>query len=133
MELEEQIIDYLAIHGNTRKDDLMEFGTQRLRLSSEVVNQALEKMMKERRIGKVVHKRLKTRAVYVFLRDPILRDLQQILANSSDPNENDEKASSEETHRIVEEARRIAQQSVKDKLSGSGRTRSSSPRTHRNQ
>lgn len=111
MNLEDEIANYLNVHGNTKKDDLIEFGTHNLHLSSEVVKEGLDKMMKEGWIWHIIHTKLKAPAIYVALKEPALLNLQW--TKSLNPQKKDKKALREDVRRILDEAAKVAEQRIR--------------------
>ena len=122
---EDEIVNYLNGHGNTKESDLIEFGTYNLHLSSKVVKEGLDRMIREGWIEHIMHTKLKTPAVYVHLKETGLHILQQQWTEMLKPQKRDKKTLREEARRILEEAAMIAEQRTKQELPDSDKTVSS--------
>jgi DNA-binding PadR family transcriptional regulator len=125
LRFEDEIINYLNGHGNTKESDLIEFGTYSLHLSSKVVMEGLDRMMKEGWIEHIMHTKLKTPAVYVRLKEPGLYALKQEWTELLKPEKRDKKTLHEEAQRILEEAAMLAEKRTKQKHPDTDKTVSS--------
>lgn len=125
LRFEDEILNYLNVHGSTKESDLLEFGTYSLHLSSKVVKEGLDRMMKEGWIEHIMHTELKTPAVYVGLKEPGLYALRQEWTELLEPEKRDKKALHEEAQKILEEAAMLAEQRTKQKHSDPDKTVSS--------
>jgi hypothetical protein len=119
---EDEIIEYLYVHGNTKESDLIEFGSRSLHLSSKAAKEKLDKMAKEGWIGHIIHSKLKSPALYVTFKEPLLYDLEKAWTRSLNPQKVNKKALREEAQKILEEAAQVAEQRIKQKSSDSGKT-----------
>jgi len=59
-----EILSYLYTHGNTREDDLTAYSIRTLNKSANNVKKTLNRMAKEKKIRRIVHKKLEPQAVY---------------------------------------------------------------------
>ena len=59
-----KILSYLYAHGNTREDDLTAYIIRTLNKSANNVKKTLNRMVKEKKIKRIVHKKLGAQAVY---------------------------------------------------------------------
>lgn len=59
-----KILSYLYTHGNTREDDLTVYAIRALSKSANNVRKTLNRMAKDKKIKRIVHKKLEPQAVY---------------------------------------------------------------------
>jgi hypothetical protein len=102
LDFEDEIIDYLKAHGNTRESDLTEFATHNLQLTSKTVHEKLNKTVREGWISRIIHTKLKTPAIYVTLKESVLYDLMELWTKSLNPQKKDKKTLREKARKILE-------------------------------
>jgi hypothetical protein len=59
-----KILSYLYSHGNTREEDLTAYAIRTLNKSANSIGKTLNRMAKEKKIKRIVHKKLEHPAVY---------------------------------------------------------------------
>lgn len=124
MDFDDEIINYLTLHGEKKESDLIEFCTKNLHLSSKVAKERLDRLIKKGWIKRIIHPKLGTPVVYVAFKEPDLNDLMQFAhallgTNPLNPEGKDQEALHEETRaKILEDARTVAEQRMKQKSSG---------------
>jgi hypothetical protein len=69
-----KILSYLYTHGNTREDDLTAYASRTLNKSANNVRKILDRMAKEDKIKRIVHKKLEPQVVYFAEGDIISLD-----------------------------------------------------------
>ena len=65
LDLEDELISYLRIYGNTRESDLAEYGTRVSNVSADNIKLVLDRMVLEGKANRVVHCKLKPEVVYL--------------------------------------------------------------------
>ena len=110
---EDEIINYLNAHGNTKESDLIEFCTYSLHLTSKVAKRKLDRMIKDGWLGNVIHSKLKTPAVYITFKEPASYDLDQMWTKSLNPKKLDKEELRQQAGRILEEAKKVAEERQK--------------------
>jgi hypothetical protein len=102
MNVENEIISYLKKYGNTRENDLINYGSQNFGVQPNDMKKTLDRMAVKSRIHRIVHNKLKPAEVYVTLEELLLPELA---INAE--------ISSREVERILEEAASLANQKKK--------------------
>jgi hypothetical protein len=69
--VEKEILSYLEKYGNTRENDLVNYGAQTHGLSPEKMKKILNRMAVRETIHRIVHNRLKPAEVYFSLGEPL--------------------------------------------------------------
>lgn len=111
---EDEIINYLNLHGNTKESDLIEFCTFNLHVTTKAAKKKLDKMIKDGWLGNIIHTELKTPAVYVTFKEPALYDLNQLWTRSLNPKKSDKEELRLQALRILEEAKKVAENRIKE-------------------
>ncbi len=114
--LEQKIISYLCIYGNTKETDLIAYGVQRLGISEDGMVTLIDEMVLSGRIKRILHKELDPAVTYVK-RASLVPDgfeLQSIV----DSLELDEVTNRqiEEIKEILDKAEAIAKKRIKRKI-----------------
>ena len=102
MNVESEIVSYLEKYGNTRENDLINYGSQNFNVSSNNRKKIVDRMAVKNRIHRIVHNKLKPAEVYVTLEEPLLPAVTI-----------DMRVSGREVERILEEAASLANQKKK--------------------
>jgi hypothetical protein len=102
MNVESEIVSYLEKYGNTRENDLINYGSQNFGVPSHNMKKILDRMAVKNRIHRIVHNKLKPAEVYVTLEEPLLPEVTI-----------DMRVSGREVERILEEAASLANQKKK--------------------
>ena len=99
MNVESEIVSYLEKYGNTRENDLINYGSQNFGVPSHNMKKILDRMAVKNRIHRIVHNKLKPAEVYITLQEPLLPEVMI-----------DTRVSTREVERILEEAASLANQ-----------------------
>ena len=71
MSIESKIMSYLESFGNTKENDLINYGVHNLARSSDQMKKIIDRMAVKGKLHRVVHHRLKPPEVYVTLEEPL--------------------------------------------------------------
>ncbi|MDH5481865.1 MAG: hypothetical protein OEY22_03155 [Candidatus Bathyarchaeota archaeon] len=104
MSLEKEIVSYLVRYGNTREQDLINFGVQRLGHSSKYMKKVIDRMVIKDKIHRFLHEKLSPPEVYISLEEHIPKSLIEIDFS---------KAVKEDALKILEEAAAIAEKRIR--------------------
>lgn len=113
--LEGEFVCYLKMYGNTKKDDLTEFGKRISNLSPDKINLVLEKMVLEGKATRVVHSKIGPEIVYFSRENCVEYELSlEIEAEARDLKNKD--VISEEAGRILREAAASAENRIRKRF-----------------
>src|SRR4030067_932672 len=102
MNVEAEILSYLEKYGNTRENDLINYGSLNFGVPALNMKKILDRMAVKNRIHRIVHNKLKPAEVYVTLEEPLFPEVTI-----------DMRVSTREVERILEEAASLANQKKK--------------------
>ncbi len=113
MDLEEEIVSYLHQYGNTKENDVINYGIQKFSCSSEAMKKVIRRMVIKGKAHYVVHSKLKPPEVYISLKEPLPPETAKILLEAFIQM----KATKESAQKILEEAATLAEKRIKEKHS----------------
>jgi len=67
LNIETEIVAYLAAYGNTKETDIISFGMQKLHRDPKEIKKIVNRMAVKGRIHRIVHNKLKPPEVYISL------------------------------------------------------------------
>ncbi len=106
MNIEDRIILYLEIYGNTSEIDIISYIKQNSEISSDLAKKIINRMTIKNKIYRIVHDKLKPPIVYLTLEEPLPSEIKI---------ENQTKHDTE-VKRILQEAASFAQNRSKSKF-----------------
>jgi hypothetical protein len=71
MNIERKIVSYLESFGNTRENDLINYGVQNFGRSTDEMKKAIDRMAVKGELHRIVHSKLKPPEVYITLEEPL--------------------------------------------------------------
>lgn len=110
MDLEEELVSYLEMYGNTRESDLLTYGVQNFHFSSDRMKKIVNRMAIKGKIHRLVHNKLNPPEVYVALEERSYPELLKNIVEMKIP-----EGSRSEVLKILEEAAAIAKKRMNDK------------------
>ena len=113
MDIEKEIISYLHEYGNTKENDIINYGIQKFNYSSERMKKVVKRMVIKGKIHYVVHSKLEPPEVYISLKEPLPPESAKILLEAFIQM----KTAEEDAQKILEEASALAKKRIKDKHS----------------
>ena len=70
MSIERKIVSYLESFGNTRENDLINYGVQNLGQSLDKTKKIIDRLAVKGKLHRIVHNKLKPPEVYITLEEP---------------------------------------------------------------
>ncbi len=113
MDIEKEIVSYLHKYGNTKENDIINYGIQKFNYSSERMKKVIRRMVIKGKVHYVVHSKLKPPEVYISLKEPLPPEIAKILLEAFIQM----KATKEDAQKILEEAATLAEKRIKEKHS----------------
>jgi|UniRef100_A0A7C4Y6B8 DNA-binding HxlR family transcriptional regulator len=83
MDIEEKISEYLFEYGNTKESDLIGYLQKECGFSDRHIKKVIDKMEKEGKIHRVVHREMKPPSVYLSLHEHIPLEIAKELIRAS--------------------------------------------------
>ncbi len=109
MNIEKEVVSYLATYGNTRETDLISYCSLKVDRSSKDLKKILDRMVIKGKIHRIVHNRLTPPEVYIGLYEFLPATLTEELFE-------------EDARKILLEAQAIVEEKRREKSSGQGNT-----------
>ena len=106
MSIERKIVSYLESFGNTRENDLINYGVQNLGQSPDKIKKIIDRLAVKGKLHRIVHNKLKPPEVYITLEEPLPQEATM-----------EREVASEEVARILEEAAVLADKIGRDRPS----------------
>jgi len=106
MSIERKIVSYLESFGNTRENDLINYGVQNLGQSPDKIKKIIDRLAVKGKLHRIVHNKLKPPEVYITLEEPFPPEATM-----------EREVASEEVARILEEAAVLADKIGRDRPS----------------
>ena len=106
MSIERKIVSYLESFGNTRENDLINYGVQNLGQSPDKIKKIIDRLAVKGKLHRIVHNKLKPPEVYITLEEPLPPEATM-----------EREAANEEVARILEEAAVLADKIGRDRPS----------------
>ena len=106
MSTERKIVSYLESFGNTRENDLINYGVQNLGQSPDKIKKIIDRLAVKGKLHRIVHNKLKPPEVYITLEEPLPPEATM-----------EREVASEEVARILEEAAVLADKIGRDRPS----------------
>jgi len=113
MDMEKEIVSYLHEYGNTKENDIINYGIQKFNYSSERMKKVVRRMVIKGKVHYVVHSRLEPPEVYISLKEPLPPETAKILLEAFIQM----KVTEEDAQKILEEAAALAERRIKEKHS----------------
>jgi hypothetical protein len=110
MKLENKIVSYLMKYGNTRENDLINYGVKMFGCSLDELKRAIGCMVVKGKVHRLVHDKLDPPEVYVSLMEPLPPDLVRGFIELSSS-----RRIERETSAILREAASVAEQRIRQK------------------
>ena len=114
MEPEKEIVSYLRKYGNTKENDLVDFGIKKLGFSSEEMKRTLTCLVVKGRIHRIVHNRLEPPVSYVSLTESLPPENIENFMEAGVPEDMTKEATT-----ILEEAAKLAEKIIGERFTGS--------------
>ncbi len=113
MDMEKEIVSYLHQYGNTKENDIINYGNQKFNYSSEKMKKVIRRMVIKGKAHYVVHEKIEPPEVYISLKEPLPPETAKILLEAFIQM----KATKEDAQKILEEAAALAEKRIKEKHS----------------
>ena len=104
MSIESKIMSYLETFGNTKENDLINYGVHNLGRSSDQMKKIIDRMAVKGKLHRVVHHKLKPPEVYITLQELLPPEVTV-----------ERESSHEEVAKILEEAASLADKISRNK------------------
>jgi len=112
MSVEHSILVYLAIYGNTRESDLIDYGSRSLDQSSGSMKRTIDRMIVEGKMFRILHKKLRKPVAYLASKSLPTEVMLRAEAESMGIEKKDVNEVVGKALRILEEAALIAEGNV---------------------
>ncbi len=114
MSIEKEIVSYLHEYGNTKEDDIINYGVQKFDYSLERMKRVIKRMVINNSIHYVVHNRLEPPGVYISLKEPLPPETAKILLEAFLQMKENEEGIQKSARAILEEAASRGENRIKE-------------------